>query len=223
MASMDHAATLIYSGRSPRTPRAESTATPGPKKHAELEMTESLMTRIARGEEAAVAEVMEQYGSLVWAIARRLTRNPSDAEDAVQEIFTDIWRSAHRFDPTAGSEKVFVTTIARRRLIDRMRRLSNRVQTESTDVLDELGFHTPDTAAEISLEAERAAKVVAQLRPEQRKVIELGLLHGLSHSDIARVTGMPLGTVKTFMRRGLIQVREMMGIGPEAAGAEADA
>lgn len=186
-------------------------------------MTESLMNRIARGEEAAVAEVMEQYGSLVWAIARRLTRNPSDAEDAVQEIFTDIWRSAHRFDPTAGSEKVFITTIARRRLIDRMRRLSNRVQTESTDVLDELGFHTPDTAAEISLEAERAAKVVAQLRPEQRKVIELGLLHGLSHSDIARVTGMPLGTVKTFMRRGLIQVREMMGIGPEAAGAEAEA
>lgn len=223
MAVMDHAATLIYSGRSPRTRRAESTVTPGPKKHAELEMTESLMNRIARGEEAAVAEVMEQYGSLVWAIARRLTRNPSDAEDAVQEIFTDIWRSAHRFDPTAGSEKVFITTIARRRLIDRMRRLSNRVQTESTDVLDELGFHTPDTAAEISLEAERAAKVVAQLRPEQRKVIELGLLHGLSHSDIARVTGMPLGTVKTFMRRGLIQVREMMGIGPEAAGAETEA
>lgn len=186
-------------------------------------MTESLMNRIARGEEAAVAEVMEQYGSLVWAIARRLTRNPSDAEDAVQEIFTDIWRSAHRFDPACGSEKVFITTIARRRLIDRMRRLSNRVQTESTDVLDELGFHTPDTAAEISLEAERAAKVVARLRPEQRKVIELGLLHGLSHSDIARVTGMPLGTVKTFMRRGLIQVREMMGIGPEAAGAEAEA
>ncbi|MBS1200653.1 MAG: rpoE 1 [Proteobacteria bacterium] len=186
-------------------------------------MTESLMTRIARGEEAAVAEVMEQYGSLVWAIARRLTRNPSDAEDAVQEIFTDIWRSAHRFDPAAGSEKVFVTTIARRRLIDRMRRLANRVQTESTDVLDELGFHTPDTAAEISVEAERAARVVARLRPEQRKVIELGLLHGLSHSDIARVTQLPLGTVKTFMRRGLIQVREMMGIGPEVAGAEGDA
>jgi RNA polymerase sigma-70 factor (ECF subfamily) len=189
----------------------------------ELEMTESLMTRIARGEDAAVAEVMGQYGSLVWAIARRLTRNPSDAEDAVQEIFTDVWRSAHRFDPAAGSEKVFITTIARRRLIDRMRRLSNRVHTESTDVLDELGFHTPDTAAEVSLEAERAARVVAKLRPEQRKVIELGLLHGLSHSEIAAVTGLPLGTVKTFMRRGLIQVREMMGVDPLQAGAEGSA
>ncbi|HSF77251.1 MAG TPA: sigma-70 family RNA polymerase sigma factor [Steroidobacteraceae bacterium] len=174
------------------------------------------MKRIARGEDAAVAEVMEQYGSLVWAIARRLTRNPSDAEDAVQEIFTDVWRSAHRFDPAAGSEKVFVTMIARRRLIDRMRRLANRVQTESSDVLDELGFHTPDTAGEISVEAERAARVVATLRPEQRKVIELGLLQGLSHADIASVTGMPLGTVKTFMRRGLIAVREKLGVTAEA-------
>jgi RNA polymerase sigma-70 factor (ECF subfamily) len=185
----------------------------------ELDMSESLMTRIARGENAAVVEVMEQYGSLVWAIARRLTRNPSDAEDAVQEIFTDVWRSAHRFNPAAGSEKVFITTIARRRLIDRMRRLANRIQTDSSDVLDELGFHTPDTAGEISVEAERAARVVATLRPEQRKVIELGLLQGLSHSDIASVTGMPLGTVKTFMRRGLIAVREKLGVGPGQAEA----
>ncbi|MCU0976173.1 MAG: sigma-70 family RNA polymerase sigma factor [Steroidobacteraceae bacterium] len=185
-------------------------------------MSESLMTRIARGEDAAVAEVIDQYGALVWSIARRLTRNPSDAEDAVQEIFTDVWRSAHRFDPSAGTEKVFITTIARRRLIDRMRRLSNRVPTESTDVLDELGFHTPDTAGEISVEAERAARVLATLRPEQRQVIELGLLQGLSHSEIAAVTGMPLGTVKTFMRRGLIQVREMLGVTPgEVAGGEA--
>jgi RNA polymerase sigma factor (sigma-70 family) len=128
-------------------------------------MSESLMARIARGEDAAVAEVIDQYGALVWSIARRLTRNPSDAEDAVQEIFTDVWRSAHRFDASAGTEKVFVTTIARRRLIDRMRRLSNRVQTDSTDVLDELGFHTPDTAGEVSVEAERAARVLATLAP----------------------------------------------------------
>jgi RNA polymerase sigma-70 factor (ECF subfamily) len=97
-----------------------------------------------------------------------------------------------------------------------MRRIANRVQTESSDVLDELGFHTPDTAGEISVEAERAARVVATLRPEQRKVIELGLLQGLSHADIASVTGMPLGTVKTFMRRGLIAVREKLGVMPDA-------
>ncbi len=180
-------------------------------------MTESLMTRVARGDDAAVAEIIDQYGSLVWAIARRLTRNPSDAEDAVQEIFTDVWRSAHRFDANAGSEKVFITTIARRRLIDRMRRVANRVQMESADNLDELGFHTPDTAADVSVEAEQAARVLQKLRPEQRQVIELSVMQGLSHSEIAAVTGMPLGTVKTFMRRGLIEVRELMGVAAPTA------
>jgi RNA polymerase sigma-70 factor (ECF subfamily) len=184
------------------------------EKEGGTDMAESLMKRISCGDEAAMAEAMQQYGPLVWAIARRLTRNPADAEDAVQEIFTDVWRSAQRFDPAAGSEKVFVTTIARRRLIDRMRRLANRVQTESSEVLDQLGFHTPDTAGEIRVEAERAARAVATLRPEQRQVIELGLLQGLSHSDIAGVTGMPLGTVKTFMRRGLMAVREKLGLSP---------
>lgn len=182
-------------------------------------MSESLMTRIARGDDAAVAACIEQYGSLIWAIARRMLRNQCDAEDAVQEVFTDVWRSAHRFDARAGSEKVFVTTIARRRLIDRMRRVANRIQTESTDVLDELGFHTPDTAAEVGVEAARAAEVLQTLRPEQRRVIELGLLHGLSHSEIAESTGMPLGTVKTFMRRGLIQVREKLGVVAGESGA----
>ena len=140
----------------------------------------------------------------------------------MQEIFTDVWRSAHRYDASAGTEKVFITTIARRRLIDRMRRLANRVPMESADSLDELGFHTPDTAAEVSVEAERAARVLVTLRPEQRRVIELGLLQGLSHSEIASVTGMPLGTVKTFMRRGLIQIREKLGVTPgEVAEGEA--
>lgn len=203
--------------------RVESATRPLAKRTVELEMTESLMARVARGDEAAVAEIIDQYGSLVWAIARRLTRNPSDAEDAVQEIFTDVWRSAHRYNAAAGTEKVFITTIARRRLIDRMRRVANRVQTESSDVLDELGFHTPDTAADVSVEAELAARVMQKLRPEQRQVIELGLLQGLSHSEIAGITGMPLGTVKTFMRRGLIQVREMLGVTGAGLAGEGEA
>jgi len=175
-------------------------------------MSESVLLRIARGDERAVAECIDQFGALVWAIARRLSPTASDAEDAVQEIFTDVWRSAHRFNAAMGSEKVFVTTIARRRLIDRLRRHKQRPGMDPVEVLDELGFHTPGDAGEVSHEAERAAAVLAELRPEQRKVIELGLLHGLTHSEIAAATGMPLGTVKTFMRRGLIQVREALGM-----------
>lgn len=175
-------------------------------------MTDSILARVAQGDARAVHECIDQFGSLIWSIARRLTRTRADAEDAVQEIFTDVWRSAGRFDPNQGSEKVFVATIARRRLIDRMRRASHQARTESTDDIDSLGWADPGNSAELCAEASAAAKAVMQLRPEQRQVLELGILQGLSHSEIADVLKMPLGTVKTMMRRGLIQVRELMGI-----------
>jgi len=124
----------------------------------------------------------------------------------------DIWRSASRFDPAQGSERVFIATIARRRLIDRLRRSSNQGTTTSTEEIDTLAWADPGTNAETSAEAQTAARAVMQLRPEQRRVLELGLLQGLSHSEIAEALQMPLGTVKTMMRRGLIQVRELMGV-----------
>jgi RNA polymerase sigma factor (sigma-70 family) len=85
-------------------------------------MSESILERVARGDQQAVRECIDEFGGLVWAIARRMTRSRADAEDAVQEIFVDVWRSAARYDSVQGSEKVFITTIARRRLIDRIRR-----------------------------------------------------------------------------------------------------
>lgn len=181
-------------------------------------MDETVLKRIARGDARAVSDCIDQFGGLVWAIARRLTRTRADAEDAVQEIFTDIWRSAGRFDSSQGSEKVFIATIARRRLIDRLRRTTQEPQTESVDVLDALGWSEPGSRGEVCVEAARAANAVAQLRPEQQKVLQLGILQGLTHSEIAASTGMPLGTVKTFMRRGLIQVRELMGVMVDEAG-----
>lgn len=175
-------------------------------------MTDSVLAKVAQGDQRAVRDCIDQFGSLIWSIARRLTRTRADAEDAVQEIFTDIWRSAGRFDPTQGSEKVFVATIARRRLIDRLRRVSNQGTTESTDEIETLAWADPGLHAETCAEAQTAARAVMKLRPEQRQVLELGLLQGLSHSEIAEALKMPLGTVKTMMRRGLIQVRELMGV-----------
>jgi RNA polymerase sigma-70 factor (ECF subfamily) len=182
-------------------------------------MEESVLKRIARGEQRAVSECIDQFGNLIWALARRLSRTRADAEDAVQEIFIDLWRSAGRFDPAQGSEKVFITTIARRRLIDRLRRTAQEPARESTEALDAAGFAEPGTRGEVCVEAEQAARAVARLKPEQQKVLELGILHGLSHSEIAAKTGMALGTVKTNMRRGLIEVRELMEtLGAQAAG-----
>jgi RNA polymerase sigma-70 factor (ECF subfamily) len=184
-------------------------------------MTDFVLVKVAQGNARAVRECIDQFGSLIWSIARRLTRTRADAEDAVQEIFTDIWRSAGRFDPAQGSEKVFVATIARRRLIDRLRRVSHRDLTDSIDDVESLTWSDPGTRAEVCAEAQTAARAVMQLRPEQRQVLELGLLQGLSHSEISEALKMPLGTVKTMMRRGLIQVRHLMGVSGDVATEEA--
>jgi RNA polymerase sigma-70 factor (ECF subfamily) len=184
-------------------------------------MTDFVLVKVAQGNARAVRECIDQFGSLIWSIARRLTRTRADAEDAVQEIFTDIWRSAGRFDPAQGSEKVFVATIARRRLIDRLRRVGHRDLTDSIDDVESLTWSDPGTRAEVCAEAQTAARAVMQLRPEQRQVLELGLLQGLSHSEISEALKMPLGTVKTMMRRGLIQVRHLMGVEGDVAAEEA--
>ncbi len=175
-------------------------------------MSPSVLQRIAGGDPAAVRECIEQYGALIWSMARRLSRSPSDAEDATQEIFLDIWRSAGRFDASQGSDKVFIAMIARRRLIDRLRKTSAEPPMDPVEALETMAWADPGTASEISIEAEQASRALMELRPEQRQVLELGLLHGLTQSEIAARLSMPLGTVKSFMRRGLIKVREYMNI-----------
>jgi len=155
-----------------------------------------MLQRIASGDPAAVRECIEQYGALIWSIARRLSRTPSDAEDATQEIFLDIWRSASRFDATQGSAKVFIAMIARRRLIDRLRKTSAEPAMDPLETLDAAEWTDSSASSETSMEAEQATRALAELRPEQRQVLELGLLHGLSQSEIATRLQMPLGTVK---------------------------
>ncbi len=200
--------------------RAESDHAFDPNKLIRQLMSPSVLQRIASGDSAAVRECIDQYGPLVWSIARRLSRTPSDAEDATQEIFLDIWRSAGRFDASQGSDKVFIAMIARRRLIDRLRKTSAEPPMDPVEVLETVAWADPGTASETSIEAEQAARALAELRPEQRQVLELGLLHGLSQSEIATRLSMPLGTVKSFMRRGLIKVREFMNVDAEGVLSE---
>lgn len=178
-------------------------------------MSPTVLQRIASGDSAAVRECIEQYGALVWSLARRLSRSPSDAEDATQEIFLDVWRSAGRFDAAQGSDKMFIAMIARRRLIDRLRKTSAEPPMDPVETLETVAWADPGISSESSHEAQQATRALAELRPEQRQVLELGLLHGLTQSEIAARLSMPLGTVKSFMRRGLIKVREYMNIDAE--------
>jgi RNA polymerase sigma-70 factor (ECF subfamily) len=146
---------------------------------------------------------------MVWTLARRGSPNASDAEDAVQEIFLDLWKSAHRYDPAVASETTFVAMIARRRLIDRRRTSQRRLRTEPLPEIAEVAADAP-AAAELCMEAALAAKAVAQLRPEHRQMLLLSTCHGLSHQEIAESTGVPLGTVKAHVRRALIHVRAVL-------------
>ena len=176
-------------------------------------MAEAILNRIATGDSTAVQDCLKTYGGLVWSLARRMLRNSDDAEDVVQEIFVDIWKNAERFDPSQSSETTFVAMIARRRIIDRIRYSARRISPDSLeDVMAEPASRA-DQTLQTSIEANQAAKALDALRPEQRQVLQLSIVQGLSHQEISDATGMPLGTVKTHARRGILQAREILGLG----------
>jgi RNA polymerase sigma-70 factor (ECF subfamily) len=173
-----------------------------------------LLARVAAGDAAAVRECIARYGGLVWSIARKF--EATDAEDAVQEIFLELWRSAARFDPSVASEATFIAMIARRRLIDRQRTRRRRPTTEQVPELPQI--IDEGSRPDATVEAAKAAAALDQLRPEQRQAVVLATCHGLSHSEIAAKTGMPLGTVKAHVRRGLLSIRAaLLGVQEETS------
>jgi RNA polymerase sigma factor (sigma-70 family) len=183
---------------------------------------EPVLPRIAAGDTAAVQECLERFGGLVWSLARRASPSAADAEDAAQEIFIDMWRCAHRYDASLAAETTFVTMIARRRLIDRQRRASRRLA--PTVLPDDVSSALPATGerVEISEEAAQVAQAMTTLRPEQQQVLKLSIVEGMSHDEISRKTGFPLGTVKTHARRGLMRVREILKLARSQRAAGGD-
>lgn len=183
-------------------------STPKPESRA---LSGSILERIASGDTCAVEECLAQYGGLVWSLANKFLNSPTDAEDAVQEIFVEIWQQAGRFDKTMASEITYITMIARRRLIDRMRRTNTTPETlsMSKETL-ELSEVQQQDYAELADEAAKAARCLQKLSDQQQKILTLSIHQGIPHGGIAKRLSMPLGTVKSFARRGLLQLRECM-------------
>ncbi|MFZ4574922.1 MAG: sigma-70 family RNA polymerase sigma factor [Phycisphaerales bacterium] len=174
----------------------------------------SLLQRVARREPEAMRECVSRFGGLVWSLAKRAGLPEPECEDISQEIFAELWQVSSRYDPTVAGETAFVATIARRRIIDRQRRLgSQRTMMAGAAVRAASAQNTVDAqySGEFAEEASKAMNAFGQLSSEQQRVLRMNVELGLTHELIAQATGMPLGTVKTHARRGLIKLREMLG------------
>ncbi|MAY73985.1 MAG: RNA polymerase subunit sigma-24 [Phycisphaerae bacterium] len=176
----------------------------------------SVLQRVAAGDQSAFEECIDRFGGLVWSLARRQCRDRSEAEDAVQDVFISVWRSAGRYDARLGSESTFVATIARRRLIDRIRRKQRRpeqgqVSPEISEaIVADGGVEGSGERIERDEAALAAHEALRELSPDQQRVLRLSIMHGLSHEKIAESLDMPLGTVKTHIRRGMLKARKLI-------------
>ena len=173
-------------------------------------MSKPVLKRIADGDSTAVKDCLQQYGGLVCSMARRMLHSVEDADEVVQDIFVELWQKAGRFEPSRGTEATFITMVARRRIIDRQRRAGRGP--DVTAIVDDAQVvgSSDHSYAEINDEAAVAKACMGKLKADERQVLELSIFHGLSQSKIADRTGMPLGTVKTNARRGLMRLRELM-------------
>jgi RNA polymerase sigma-70 factor, ECF subfamily len=176
-------------------------------------MAQPLLQRIASGDSAAVALCLDEYGGTIWSLADRYLRGfGDDLEDAVQEVFVEVWRAAGRYDPAMGGEPAFIATIAHRRLIDRQRRLQSRraLQLDEDAVVLE-AKPSPDAHREAATEeTRRAARAFEQLDHDEKQALWYALYRGFTHERIAEAINVPLGTVKTRIRRGLAKMRELL-------------
>jgi RNA polymerase sigma factor (sigma-70 family) len=170
---------------------------------------EQLLHAIARGDEAAVAELYDRFGRVAYGLALRILRDASLAQDAVQEAFVTAWRTAAGFDTARGSASTWLLTLVHRRAVDLVRREARR----RGDPLDEAPAASggaADEAAWLRGERRRVQAALARLPSEQRSALELAYYGGLTQSELAERLGVPLGTVKSRMFAGLAKLRELL-------------
>ncbi len=169
-----------------------------------------LMHRVAAGDDQAVAELYDRFGSLVYKVARQFLPSQAEAEDAVQEIFVRLWQTADRYDPRRAKLVTWVMLIARRHLIDRIRRSAVRPATsafeaESTSADKGAG---PERRAQQDEQSLKLRRRIAELPELQRIVIERAYLQGYTLREVSEQLNAPLGTVKSALSRGLERLRE---------------
>jgi RNA polymerase sigma-70 factor (ECF subfamily) len=165
----------------------------------------ALLALVQKGDEYAMASLFDRYSKVVYSVALRVLRDPASAEDVLQEVFMQIWRNPNGFVATRGSLGGWLAVVARNRSIDALRRKRPSEQVDEMALAS--NFNLADEAERNSL-MEKARAVIYLLPIEQRKTLEMAFFDGLTHSEIAEMTGDALGTVKTRIRSALTTLRK---------------
>jgi RNA polymerase sigma-70 factor (ECF subfamily) len=172
---------------------------------------EALVALAARSEQTALAELYDRYGRPAYGLALRILRDEALAEDAVQEAFLTLWRTASRFVPEKGKASTWILTLVHRRAVDTVRREQRR-RTDSLEQTPEpASGGGPDEEAWLRLQRESVQAALRQLPDQQREALELAYYGGFTQSELAERLGQPLGTIKSRMFMGLSRLRELLG------------
>jgi len=175
---------------------------------------DALLVAIARGDREAFTLFYDQVIGRVYGVVRSVVRDPAQSEEVAQDVMLELWRVAPRYEPAMGKATTWTLTIAHRRAVDRVRSAQASRERDTRHVEMSPVEPAPDAAAsvEIQLDRERVHRALAELTPSQRESVELAYFGGHSHSEVAALLGLPLGTVKTRIRDGLIRLRDRLEV-----------
>ena len=197
---------------------AASSGAPAPGEAAAATATSAdladLLRRSARGDEEAFAALYDATSRRLFGLVLRIVRDHAMSEEVTQEVYLDVWRHCARFDPERGSALSWLMTIAHRTAVDRVRasEASRRRDDAHAATSQEVEFDTTAETAQASLEAQRVRRALTTLTDAQRSAVELAYLGGYTHTEVARLLDLPLGTAKTRIRDGLIRLRDTLGV-----------
>jgi RNA polymerase sigma factor (sigma-70 family) len=177
---------------------------------------EALLSLVASGDELALGELYDRFGSVVYGLALRVVRDPGLAEEAVQDVFLSVWRSAERFDRTCGVCRSWLFTIVHRRAVDLVQRAVRRPEIATQTGWEPTSPSTEETAA--VREEQRVVQDALGLIPDvQREALELAYYGGYSQTQIAACLGLPLGTIKTRIFNGMSRLRVLLNDSDQSA------
>src|ERR1051326_1848322 len=196
---------------------ADTVSSPFGKVAEKEERWRGYLDRIRAGNSEALAQLYDETSILLYGLALRVLNDPSDAEEVVLDVYQQVWRSTHTFDPKRGTVWGWLTVLTRSRSIDRLRSMGSR---RARELPIEEGFETrsttplPEVESIFAEERKLVRVALGTLAPEQREAIELAFFRGLTHVEVAEAMGAPLGTIKTRIRIGMRKMRDVLAPAP---------